>query len=176
MSSCVKLYKSGLTCADAPQTACCTKDDKYIWANVWSLSLANGTDHLVTPLPSERDYLKAHGWVENCVAQIGGPTDFCVDGSPDGRNGPFIVFNTLLPDTVPIYRCITPNTKHFLTNDNQCEGMGKAESLIGYASTSPRDDTVRALRRCTTADRTAFFHALDLACDINDSLILGWVR
>lgn len=176
MSSCVQLYKANLTCTDAPTAPCCTTADKYVWANVWSLSLPNGQDNLVTNNRAERQALLAEGWVENC-SPIVGPTDFCVNtDEPDGRNGPFMLFNASLPNTVPIYRCITTSTTHFISGSSSCEGRGKMEFLVGYASATPNNDTVRAIRRCRNSAGTAFFHALDLQCDINDSLILGYVH
>lgn len=178
-ASCVQLYKANKTCRDEPMSPCCSLEDKHVFGNVWSLTAPGGIDNLATTDENEKDVLVQQGWKENC-SPITGPSVFCVDGSEsDGRNGPFLLFNTSLPDTRSLYRCITPETKHFMSTDAQCEGA-KTESLMGYIATAPGNDTVRALRRCrstaTTGSDTVYFHALDLACDINDSLILGWVR
>lgn len=147
-----------------------------MYRNAFSLTLNNGEDNLVTIDRAEHDALISEGWVDNC-SPITGPSDFCVNSNElDGRNGPFILYNVLLPDTRPLYRCcLTPQIKHYVSVDPDCEG-GKTESMLGYIAVRPGNDTVRALRRCRNSDRSAFHHALDLACDIDDSPILGWVR
>ena len=176
MASCVTLYKNKQNCQDAPTTPCCTTADKAIFGNVWSLTSPDGTDNLLTNNRAEHDVLVRQGWRDNC-SPITGPTDFCVDNAiSDGRNGPFILFNATQPKTIPLYRCITPQNKHFISLDSLCENMGKAEAVLGFISVAPSFDTVRALRRCRNGDRSILSHALDLACDINDSHILGWVR
>lgn len=175
----MQLYKANKTCADEPDEPCCTTADKEVFANVWSLTAPGGVDNLATTDRTEKDDLVKEGWKENC-SPIVGPSVFCVDTQePDGRNGPFIIFNTSLPNTRPLYRCITAGGQHFMSADSACEGS-KTESLMGYTSTTPGNDTVRALRRCRSSTSTAnapiFHHALDLECDINDSLVLGYVK
>ena len=176
----MQLYKANKTCADAPTVPCCTTSDKAVFANVWSLTAPNGVDNLATTNRAEKDDLVQQGWKENC-SPITGPSVFCVDPQePDGRNGPFIIFNVSLPNTQPLFRCITPDGRHFMSADSACEGS-KTESQMGFVSSTPGNDTVRALRRCrsTTSSSAAspvFHHALDLECDINDSLVLGYVK
>eukprot|EP00043_Microstomoeca_roanoka_P010142 m.96594 g.96594 ORF g.96594 m.96594 type:complete len:588 (+) comp14801_c1_seq1:91-1854(+) len=175
MRSCVTLYKAGLTCANSPASACCSTEDKEIWANIWSLSL--GQDNLLTPNEAERDALVNQGWQEVC-SPIVGPSVFCVDTSnPDGRNGPFLLYNQSSAITKPIYRCYDPSRGlHSVSDDSSCPGLGHMEMILGYAARGPGGETLRALRRCRSTTTTAYTHALDLECDTNDSPILGYVR
>jgi hypothetical protein len=40
-------------------------------------------------------------------------------------------------ETLPVYRCMIPNTRHFASNDSNCEGATN-EGLLGYAkATAP---------------------------------------
>ena len=190
-SACVRLYKAALTCADAAaDDLCCTRDDKEIFANVWSLARKDGGDNLLTALQGERDALVAGGaYAEKCSA-IASPSAFCVDGSePDGRQGPFMLYNTSsvadyvnggdIPIT-PLFRCITPTGGvHFFSVDPQCEGA-TTESVLGYMAQQPGREMLRALHRCAVGAGNALFaHALDLACDTPDPKApkaLGYVR
>jgi len=187
-SACVQLYKAGQTCADAPQSLCCTRQDKEVWSSVWSMARKDGGDFLLTALQSERQALLAGGgWTEQCHA-IGNPTAFCVDGRlMDGRSGPFILFNSQeipdyaqggLLDLRPLYRCITSGSPqmHYISVDPACEG-GTAESVLGFMQARPGREMVRALTRCKAAVAGgARFHSLDLACDSPDGPVLGYVR
>jgi hypothetical protein len=181
-SACIQLYKAGQTCDDAPTSACCTRADKEVFGNIWSLARKDGGDFLLTQLVGERDVLVASGvWEESC-SPIPNPTAFCVNGGdPDGRSGPFILYNTSgtgpFP-TVPLYRCINTGGVHFFSTDAQCEALGTAESVLGYISTRPGRETLRALRRCKGATAGTIHHALDLECDTpdGDGAPLGYVR
>jgi hypothetical protein len=189
-ASCVALYKRNATCAQAaPGEACCTRADKEVFANAWSLRRVDGSDFLVTPLRAERDALVAGGaWAEQC-SPIPNPTAFCVDGGePDGRSGPFILYNAPHVDhprgdgapfpTAPLFRCYT-GAHHFFSRDPACEGA-TTESIIGYVSLQRGWETLRALRRClAAAGSAARLHALDLPCDVADPAapgVLGFVR
>ena len=186
-SSCVRMYKAGLTCAAAPAELCCTRDDKEIFANVWSLTRKDGLDNLLTPLLGERNALIAGGsYVEACNA-IASPSAFCVDGSiKDGRNGPFMLYNTSQVDdfvhggqvaVAALFRCITGAGQHFFSVDAACEGA-TTESRIGFVAQRPGREMLRALHRCALPGG-AFSHALDLACDAPDPKApkpLGYVR
>lgn len=188
-ASCVALYKRGATCAEAPEEPCCTRADKEIFANAWSLRRSDGSDFLVTPLRGERDALVAGGaWAEQC-SPIPNPTAFCVDGrEADGRSGPFLLYNVSdvghprgdgapFP-TAPLFRCYT-GVNHFLSRDPACEGA-TTESVVGYVSLQRGWETLRALRRCLAAAGSAVrLHALDLPCDVADPAapgVLGFVR
>lgn len=190
-ADCVALYKSNATCATAPAgNLCCSRGEKEVWNNVWSLVKADGSDYMLTNNATERAGLvKGGGWKELCSA-IPNPTAFCVNTSiADGRDGPFMLYNTAsaLPapsgnhkvHTVPVYRCLTSGGQHFISGDAGCEGKGTSDQLIGYASNTPGSETLRALYRCTTgtpADGIRF-HALDVACDHRDATpVLGYVR
>lgn len=189
-SSCVRMYKRGATCAvgggngDEP---CCTRVDKEVFANVWALARKDGGDYLLTQLVGERDALVAGGgWAETC-SPIPNPTAFCVDtADTDGRAGPMMLYNvsgTGPFPTVPLYRCITTgggpsSQQHYFSLDAGCEGAGGAqESVLGYISTRPGRETLRALYRCRGGAAGTRHHALDLPCDVPDGagVPLGYV-
>jgi len=197
-TACVQLYKAGKTCEDADSSnPCCTREDKEIFANQWSLARKDGTDALVTNLVAERNALINGGlWVERCNA-IGGPTVFCANGAePDGRDGPFMTYNVSIVDggeipVRPLYRCVSLDAdkqKHFLSTDRDCEGLGAFDTLLGYIATIPGREMLRALWRCKGAaagggmtlegaTTPLRYHALDLACDVADGVTpLGYVR
>jgi hypothetical protein len=188
--SCVRMYKAGLTCAAAPDELCCTRADKEVFANVWSLTRKDGSDSLLTPLLGERNALVAGGVYQEVCSAIASPSAFCVDPSEkDGRNGPFMLFNVSDPAdyvnggaiaTTALFRCITAATPgvHFFSVDPACEGA-TTESRIGFMAQRPGREMLRGLHRCAGAGGT-FFHALDLACDAPDPKAgakpLGYVR
>jgi hypothetical protein len=190
-SSCIGLYKSNRTCADVadPESEpCCSRNDKLVFASIWSLTRTDSSDSLITALASERNALIAGGaWKENC-SPISNPTAFCVDGNePDGRNGPFMIYNSSTAGAainvtiIPLYRCLTPSVTHFFSTNVTCEGFGTLESTLGYIATTPGKEMLRALRRCkvtTSPTDVRRIHALDLPCDIpdGDGTPLGFVR
>lgn len=192
-TACVTLYKAGVSsCADADaDNLCCSRQDKEVWANAWSLREKAGSDTLVTTNATERVALLASGlWLENCHP-IAAPTAFCVDTSgavTDGRNGPFMLYNsstalpppsgTLASVTVALYRCVAAAGAHFLSNDPECEGRGSLASLLGWTADRPGGEALRALWRCQGAiPGSSWTHALDFPCDLPDrTLPLGWVR
>lgn len=105
--SCVQMYKAGQTCADLPAEACCTRADTEVFANIWSLSKPN--ESLLTNSAAEVAVLTSEGWIQRCNP-IPGPSVFCVNTSlEDGRQGPFMLYNTTLKDTMtrPLFRCIS---------------------------------------------------------------------
>jgi hypothetical protein len=185
--SCVRMYKAGQTCAAAPTELCCTRDDKLVFANVWSLSRKDGADNLLTALLGERNALIAGGaWAEVCNA-IASPSAFCVDASEkDGRNGPFMLYNSsAVADYVnggylalaTLFRCITAAGAHFFSTDAACEGA-TVESALGFVARRPGREMLRALHRCVLPGG-AYSHALDLDCDAPDPAApgpLGYVR
>lgn len=181
-TSCVQLYKAGATCLTRPKAACCTTTDKQVYANIWSLVAPGQTDYLLTNSVDERSVLVAQGWRELCNPAAG-PTVFCVDtGLVDGRPGPFMLFNTSLPSTAPLFRCITAAGQHFFSLDTSCEGH-HTESLLGYLATQRGGEMLRGLSRCGgfnvlpwAAESGSARHALDLPCDIPDTGVLGFVR
>jgi len=130
------LYKVGVTCENVPEETnlCCSTKDTEIWNNVWSvqerrrpttdqnknaglINIHNDTNHdilnyVVTnsydvkeDLVSDRSSDNSSSWNEAC-AGTKGSTVFCY-GNPDGRDGPFIVYNTeaSVPEAKPLYRC-----------------------------------------------------------------------
>jgi hypothetical protein len=187
VSSCVNMYKQGLICDDAhADELCCTRDDKEVYANIWSLARTDSSDFLLTQLLGEREALVQSGnWKEKC-SPICCPSAFCVDSSIiDGRQGPFMVFNTSsvidyvnggLLSTRALYRCYDTIT-HFFSIDPLCEGA-TTESTLGYIQTQPGNEMLRPLYRCKAPNGTQKMHALDLQCDLpdGDGKPLGYVR
>ncbi|EDQ91439.1 uncharacterized protein MONBRDRAFT_36118 [Monosiga brevicollis MX1] len=177
-SACVALYKAGLNCTAAPTDLCCTRADKEVFANVWSLSHASGNvyDTVLTTNAAEVSALETDGWAENC-SPISGPSVFCVDTSlTDGRNGPFILYNQQLPNTIPLYRCNEPQqTHHHISTDPNCDGDGAVESTLGFIAQQRGGETLRGLYRCKTP-QGGYAHSLDLPCDTPDGPVLGYVR
>ena len=188
--SCVRLYKANATCSDAPfDELCCSRADKDVWSSIWSLRNEGAADSLLTNSSAERAALVAEGtWTERCAA-IPNPTAFCVDTNDvDGRAGPFLLYNSANVEgprfvgdtsltTVALYRCITAAARHFFSIDATCESLGTSESVLGYMSTRPGLETLRALRRCGGGGE--WTHALDAPCDTPDpafSDVLGYVR
>ena len=181
--SCVQLYKAGKTCAEAPMEPCCTRSDKEVFGNIWSLTRLDGTDFLLTQYVNERNTLVASGvWKEIC-SPISNPTAFCVNlQEQDGRTGPFMLYNVSNVShprglgeawpTQPLFRCITAQVTHFFSLDPDCEGE-KTESILGWVRTNPGLETLRALNRCNVSG--VVYHSLDLPCDVGGTL-LGYVR
>lgn len=187
-ASCIALYKANVTCDTAPAgTLCCDFNESRVFSNIWSLTRVDGSDALLTNSLTERNALVASGvWTEACHA-IHGPTIMCVNISLlDGRNGPFIMYNTSAArptanETQAVYRCETAKGTHFPSLDAACEGNGTMRQVLGYSATSRGGETVRQLWRCVTP-AGAYTHALDLACDVpapdpaTGSNSLGYVK
>jgi hypothetical protein len=194
-SSCVGMYKRGLTCTSTSDAPCCTLQDKAVFANAWSLESNKKDDAtrdaLVTNNVVEKDKLVGGGaWSEICNAIVG-PSVFCVNGSMlGGRNGPFMLYSTPQANMsqlsgaklVPLHRCMSAAAsggKHFLSNSSDCEGRGRSEFIVGWVSSRRGWETLRALRRCERDDNPGVYsHALDLECDGEKSggTPLGYVR
>jgi hypothetical protein len=185
--SCIALYKQGLTCSDIHQQEeekasasddsylCCNETLTNIWSNVWSLAQSQSSGYLLTKDNSEKEtLLSTRTWEEVCVP-VGGPSVFCSDVNIDGRNGPFILFNTFeaLQDTnyegslklVSIYRCLnTTSNYHFIVaNDDTCKGYSN-EGLLGYGTSNRYGEMPRALRTCVDPNTFEWYHALDVDC------------
>lgn len=195
VAACIARYKMGAPCSGKmPPPAgdlCCTREDKEVWANAWSLSSKGGADALVTTNASERAALLASGaWEENCHP-IAAPTAFCVDTSgkvTDGRNGPFMTYNTssalpppsgtLSSAPVPLVRCRAPGGGHFLSDEAGCENIGTLDVALGWTADRPGGEALRALWRCKGPEAgVSWSHALDFPCDHPDRATpLGWVR
>ena len=193
-ASCLGLYRRGASCssAGAASELCCTRADKEVFGNVWSLARGDGSDYLVTALAGERSALVAGGaWVERC-SPIANPTAFCVSGAErDGSGGPFILYNasgvahpredgSSFP-TAPLFRCYAGG-RHFISRDAACEGSGSAaESTLGWVALAPGWEMLRALRRCLAAAGQPALrtHSLDLPCLVPVPTapgVLGYVR
>ena len=190
-ASCVRLYKAGATCAAAAAgEPCCSRADKEVFAAIWSLRNAGAGDSLLTALAGERAALLATGaWAERCSA-IANPTAFCVSTSDaDGSAGPFLLYNAAVVEghafagappvaTVAVQRCVTTAGRHFFSIDAACEGLGAAESVLGWAAQRPGGEMLRALRRCGGGGGE-WYHALDVNCTVPDAAFpapLGYVR
>eukprot|EP00041_Stephanoeca_diplocostata_P034689 m.1195206 g.1195206 ORF g.1195206 m.1195206 type:complete len:213 (+) comp24562_c1_seq63:70-708(+) len=134
-----------------------------------------------------------------CASTIGSSV-FCVSGGSDGRDGPFMVYNTpsAAPGARALYRCSNTSLgaqqaqthahaaampASFLSTDARCEGLGsQPDELIGYIAAQRGGETLRALRRCFPPGDQASLpgartHALDLEClGHPDGDVLGYVR
>ena len=196
-ASCINMYQRGEQCSDAGAATqpCCTRTDKLVYANIWSLARTDGSDNLITALRGERDALVASGgWVERC-SPIPNPTAFCVDThDKDGSAGPFIIYNTSnvehpRRDGTPfavaaLYRCFSNATaggnSHFFSRQADCEGLAPAaENILGYVALTRGWEMLRALRRCMAPGLVYKLHSLDLPCTFPDSTapdVLGYVR
>eukprot|EP00041_Stephanoeca_diplocostata_P034690 m.1195217 g.1195217 ORF g.1195217 m.1195217 type:complete len:313 (+) comp24562_c1_seq64:224-1162(+) len=138
-------------------------------------------------------------WTQTCASTIGSSV-FCVSGGSDGRDGPFMVYNTpsAAPGARALYRCSNTSLgaqqaqthahaaampASFLSTDARCEGLGsQPDELIGYIAAQRGGETLRALRRCFPPGDQASLpgartHALDLEClGHPDGDVLGYVR
>eukprot|EP00051_Salpingoeca_urceolata_P028747 m.487986 g.487986 ORF g.487986 m.487986 type:complete len:593 (+) comp25457_c0_seq1:54-1832(+) len=182
--ACVQLYKQGATCATHPTSPCCTTVDKEVFANVWSFVHDPTGRHYLTANATERAQLIATaGWRQLC-SPVPGPTASCTNGTErDGRTGPFILYTTpqTTPATQPLYRCTTdtdgdlafPET--FVSLSASCEGRGRGAVVLGHLATTRGREMLRSISRCNTAGG-GHAHALDLACNLTDTGVLGFVR
>jgi hypothetical protein len=180
------MYKNGLVCDDAhADELCCTREDKEVYGNIWSLERTAGSDFLLTQLLGEREALIQSGSYKEKCSPVCCPSAFCVDSSiVDGRQGPFMLFNTSavadyvnggILQTRPLFRCYD-STSHFFSIDPLCEGA-KTESTLGYIQIRPGNEMLRALYRCK-APTGIKMHSLDLPCDVpdGDGKPFGYVR
>lgn len=183
--SCMRVFRSGATsCAGQPGTEpCCQLGPEDQWVNVWSLVL-KGVDSLITVQQQEKDALVKQGWTEVC-APLGDAHVFCSGGPTNYyTQGPFLMHavatttNQSAAASSPVFRCLSPATKHFLSSDSNCGGRGKAEAVLGYASTTRTSHTPRSLRVCMINDVGQFYHSLDSPCKAGDVLLeqLGFVH
>jgi hypothetical protein len=184
-SSCMRVFKSGAARCSASNSneQCCMfgKLDPYSeWKGVYSLHLNDIEDQLLTTDASERAALKKSGWAEVCSA-AGGAAQFCywkgdinavAPTAADYTGGPFLLRGLPLPASHPtqaVYRCLSNETRHFISCDPACRGLGKPESVLGYTSLVRDSDTPRALRLCrTTSSRYwpngRLYYSLDAKC------------
>lgn len=187
LTACLALYRANRTCEGAANDdTCCTRADKEVFAAVWSLALGPDADRLLTASEAERNSFLAAGWREAC-ATVSHPSTFCVDtADPDGRDGPFIVYNqagvSQLGPTAPLTRCVDPasGAHSFTTSPGGCGPLGADDGVLGHVATVRGGEMLRALRRCRVAggggNASARLHALDLPCDSPDGDVLGYVR
>jgi len=174
-AACIQLYKQGKTCSEVPQDLCCTTDDKDVFQNVYALEAPGGADYLITFDTNEVKSLISGGWVETCNP-FDGPNTFCVQSNlNDGRSGPFIIYKTEQPSTLPLYRCYNAETGTHSFTVSTCE-TGKLEFILGYISQKRGGEMLRGLSRCRGKKANTFVHSLDLACDVPDGMTLGYVR
>jgi len=176
LQSCMRVLKSSGTCSGSTEE-CCELSPEAKWVNVWSLS--NGKDHLLTVDQNERSVLAKSGWKEIC-APFGGATAFCATSNPpssDYHRSPFLLYQGPLAagNSAPVHRCLSAGGTHFISGDPSCRGAGKAESILGYASTKRSSETPRQLALCSAAG--AFRVSVGGACDGDQVLEkLGFVH
>jgi hypothetical protein len=76
---------------------------------------------------------------------------------------------------VPLYRFITPDSRHFLSTNQQpaAAGIGQAEGLLGYISATPRQGLVPLYGYYQQATGLFFYTALPT---VEQPEVLGYVR
>lgn len=77
----------------------------------------------------------------------------------------------------PLYRCIDVNGTHFQSNDFNCEGAGREESLLGYVYTADPGNGAQEIHRCIGASGSPIVSTTrDADCDpfILQGISLGW--
>ena len=173
---------------------CCNITTSQLYKPIWSLSTVDGTpankiDYLLTDSESERNQKIAPsgGYREICTATGTTSTTFCYDGSLsttiDAARGPFILFSESASDTnrLPLYRCMGA-LSHYFSNDKECEGGGKMESLLGWTSSRRNSETARSLHRCLVSDsknsnHTYHYPLLDNGCPQGaaEDKVMGYV-
>jgi hypothetical protein len=184
-SSCMRVFNSGAArCSTSNSNEqCCMfgKLDPYSeWNGVYSLHLGGTEDQLLTTDAAERASLKKGGWTEVCSA-AGGAAQFCfwkddinalAPTAADYTGGPFLLHGLPLPASHPtqaVYRCLSNETRHFISSDSACRGLGKAENVLGYTSLQRDSDTPRSLRLCRTTSSQYWpngrlYYSLDAKC------------
>ncbi|KAA0167638.1 hypothetical protein FNF28_02706 [Cafeteria roenbergensis] len=173
---------------------CCQATDAELWRPVWSLRAKTGDDSLLTVDPNELAILTAPGGpYEQVCSAYSGPTDWCVDqgvlASHAAVEGPFVVGGPpnldggapaqgLGAGSVPLYRCLTPRQQHLFSTHSDCEGIGRAESMLGGISPTRSSATPRQLVRCAAAGGKGYYHSLDAGCREGDvgTAVLGFVH
>ncbi len=187
------------SCQVAGEVCCAYNATAESYNLAWSLKMTSAPfDHLLTTDANELGNLTCTGcaWKQVCNA-YGGGTDWCTDGSIVGTHdvleGPFVLHSAgcgagsgdpQLPGRVPVYRCITGGSLHYIDSDASCNRggiVGHAESLIGCADTSLSSNMPRSLRLCASGSSGSsgpFYHSLDGACVQGDTDlgIIGYVH
>ena len=175
---------------------CCNITTSQLYKPIWSLSTiestpANKIDYLLTDSESERNQKIApsggYREIKFCTATGSTSTTFCYNGSLsttiDAARGPFILFSESASDTnrLPLYRCMGASS-HFFSNDKECEGGGKMESLLGWTSSRRNSETARSLHRCLVNDsknsnHTYHYPLLDNGCPqgVAEDKVMGYV-
>jgi len=189
LQSCSRVAKllrmwEGDSCIVENEECCVYNSDEY-YANVWSLQNADGSEALISSDEQEVEMWKLKGWKEMCNPW-GGPTEFCADQNApwhpwnnyDVLRGPFLIFaNTSddLPNTAPLYRCANTAGLKFFSSQNDCEGLGTKEYLMGFVSFTRSSATPRSLHRCF--GKSTWYQSLDGPCKPGDKDqgIIGYV-
>ena len=87
--------------------------------------------------------------------------------------------------TRPVHRCLTAETRHFVSTEPDCLGLGRAESVLGYTSLRRTGDTPRSLRLCRRSAGAVpdpdwpagrLYYSLDAKCEQNTVEHLGFVH
>lgn len=171
---------------------CCNRTNAHQLRNLWSLERNDGGDRLVTASEQEMRTLTrpGGGWRQLCHP-VDGPTDFCVDhrlaSRPQAIQGPFVMQSVDASGSLPghggtfapVYRCLASAEpqRHFIAASPACNGVGSAESLLGFAAQQRSSTYARSLRSCFANTQRRWYHTLDGACEPGDTEIamLGFV-
>jgi hypothetical protein len=78
--------------------------------------------------------------LEECINKAAGPLDriltrkgVCEQSGYKPLRTAGFVYTTAQPNTRPLYRCYSESEhSHFASNDENCNGMGRREELLGY--------------------------------------------
>jgi len=179
MSSCVNLYKSGVTKCSNLSEICCQNSNFF--TNIYSMQTTSRAfvDYLLSTSAAEVQELIDKGTYSQICTPYGGTTVFCTEMIAEAQSGPFILYSdNIYGDLIGLYRCLEgTSSRHFFSPDPKCEGY-TTESMLGYISPIRGRETFRAIYRCLDHNNSAHYHSLDLDClpqDADEGL-LGYVR
>jgi len=186
LQSCLRVARvlriwEGANCTSTEE--CCQYEQDEYFTNVWSVSMKNGSDTLLSTDKQEVANLTSSGnWIEMCNPWTG-TTDFCDNPNApwnpvnnyDVIRGPFLLHTNQFPNTTSLYRCKSNNNGHLFSTRQDCEGLGTVQSTLGYISTKKSSLTPRSLHRCHSG--TMYYHTVDGPCKTGDKDegILGFV-
>jgi hypothetical protein len=178
LTSCLRVYRSGVTTCSSPTEACCQLARGF--NTVWSLRRRGtgtwGGDHVLTISDLEKQVLVDGGAFEEVCNPFYGPPGMCGGGTTG--DGPFRLWAADGPGRALLYRCLT-SVGHFFSLDPACEGT-TVEGPLGWVSTTRSSTMPRPLRRCYNPGALAHFHWLDEHCPSDPGVleepVLGFVR
>lgn len=190
--SCTRVLRGGVGCTGKAATneSCCDfTAAESSWTPVYSLNATKADgQYLLTTNGDEATTLQKQGWAQFCPP-FGGGGAFCayeehVQVTPAMYAlSPFLIRKVgTTGKTVGLTRCLSTKkfAEHFYSTDRACHGVGKPESLLGYAMLARSSEAPRSLRQCGNAPTfgaTTHFHtSLDAPCPEYQLEALGYVH